>query len=411
MSTWLLPYADLTPDQRRIVEAPPDQHRLVMGFPGSGKTQVLVHRADYLRKRLGSPPGRFRVMIFTNVLRDYIRSGLDLLGLPLNSVCTFDSWCNAYYKSHIGPRRRGSGGDEGTSFEMTHAAVLQRLRGDRSEWGHLDFALVDEGQDLRPECFEILRLAAKHITVFADPQQQIYEEGASLERIRENLGLARSQTALLAAFRNSPDVAALAAFFIQDDERRSQYVSQSRFRVCERERPLYYSAASEDAEYDRLAEAVRGRQVLNQRVGILVARNQLVFRVASALRQRGLHVERAVPQFKGAYKSQIEARFDNNVPKIATFHSAKGLTFDAVCMPRLNETSFVRFKGAQRRRILFVGIARAIQWVFLSSVKGEPFEEQTLFEAAARTGKLVIQQAGTKASHTAAPCQDDYSVL
>jgi superfamily I DNA/RNA helicase len=410
MSGWLLPFSDLTLDQRRIVEAPPDQHRLVMGFPGSGKTQILVHRADFLRKMLASPPDRYRVMIFTNVLRDYIRSGLDLLGLPLASVCTFDSWCNGFYRAHVGRRVPSSAESDGQGFEQTHAAVLQYLRTNRSSWGQLDFALVDEAQDLRPECFEILRLAAKHVTAFADPQQQIYEEGASLDRIRENLGIARAQTALLEAYRNSPDVTALAAFFIGDDERRAQYLRQSRFRLCERERPLYFAAPSEEAEYDRLAEAVKGRQVLNQRVGILMARNQLVHRVASALDRRGVPVERAVPQTKCAGGSG-GATFGNGIPKVATFHSAKGLTFDAVCMPRLNEEAFVRFRGAQRRRILFVGIARAIQWVYLSAVDGEPFEEMSLFQAAAATGKLVIQKAGAACVPTPSVGGDDFSVL
>ena len=410
MSTWLLPFSDLTLDQRRMVEAPPDQHRLVMGFPGSGKTQVLIHRAVFLRDKLKSPPERYRVMIFTNVLRDYIRSGLDLLGLPLSSVTTFDSWCSGYHRAHVGRRTSGYGTDDThASFEQIHDAVLAHLRAHRELWGHLDFALVDEAQDLSPECFEILRLAAKHVTAFVDPQQQIYEEGASLDRIRENLGVARSQTMLLQAFRNSTDVASLAAFFIHDDERRSQYQSQARFARCERERPLYVVAPSEDAEYDRLAQVVKGRLVLNHRVGIIVARNQLVHRVASALTKRGVPAERAVPHSKREGLAGA-ATFGNGIPKVATFHSAKGLTFDAVCMPRLNEDAFVRFRGAQRRRILFVGIARAIQWVYLSSVQDEPFEEMSLFEAAASTGKLVIQR-GEAAPPPPPGGQDDFSVL
>lgn len=411
MPPWLLPYSDLTPGQRMLVEAPPDQHRLVMGFPGSGKTQILVHRAAYLQKKLASKPDRFRVMIFTNILRDYIRSGLDFLELPLTSVTTFDSWCSSYFRSCVGGRLQDNGQDDSSAFEQKHRAVLAHLRAHKEMWGHLDFALVDEAQDLRPECFEILRLAAKHVTAFADAQQQIYEEGASLERIRENLGVAKSQTMLLEAYRNSPDVTALAALFIQDDEQRAYYLRQSRFQLCERERPLFFVAPSEEAEYDRLAEAAKRRQVLNQRVGILVARNQLVFRVASALSQRGVPCERAMPQSKMRDHSLRAADFENTVPKVATFHSAKGLTFDAVCMPRLNEEAFIRFRGAQRRRILFVGIARAIQWVYLSSVEGEPFEEMSLFQAAARAEKLVIQRGSGNRPDKQAPGAEDFSLL
>ena len=80
-------------------------------------------------------------------------------------------------------------------------------------------------------------------------------------------------------------------------------------------------------------------------------------------------------------------------------------------MPRLNEESFVRFRGAQRLRILFVGIARAIPWVYLSSVKDEPFEEMSLFQAAASTGKLVIQKTGVALMPVQSDGGDGFSIL
>lgn len=47
MSAWLLPLEDLTPEQVRAVELKPSEHRLIFGGPGSGKTQVLLHRARH----------------------------------------------------------------------------------------------------------------------------------------------------------------------------------------------------------------------------------------------------------------------------------------------------------------------------------------------------------------------------
>ena len=45
MSGWLVPRSDLTPEQLRAIELPPTEHRVVIGGPGSGKTQMLLHRA------------------------------------------------------------------------------------------------------------------------------------------------------------------------------------------------------------------------------------------------------------------------------------------------------------------------------------------------------------------------------
>ena len=53
---------DLTPDQRRIVQLPPQGHRVVFGPPGSGKTLVLIHRAAHLAQSLGIGEDRFVIL-------------------------------------------------------------------------------------------------------------------------------------------------------------------------------------------------------------------------------------------------------------------------------------------------------------------------------------------------------------
>ena len=97
MGSWLLPTGDLKPEQTRAVEMKPDQNRVVFGVAGSGKTQVLVHRAGYLIKAYNVPPERYRVFVFTNVIKQYIKSGIQFLGLPDESVSTFDHWCRLVY--------------------------------------------------------------------------------------------------------------------------------------------------------------------------------------------------------------------------------------------------------------------------------------------------------------------------
>lgn len=53
------------------------------------------------------------------------------------------------------------------------------------------------------------------------------------------------------------------------------------------------------------------------------------------------------------------------------YHSAKGLTFDPVIMPRLQPTAFGGIRQISLERILFVGISRATKWVYLSSRQGD----------------------------------------
>ena len=153
MNTWLLPRIDLTPDQLRVVEMPPWEHRVVSGVAGSGKTQILIHRAAYLVEKFQVPPDRYRVFVFTNVVKEYIKSGLQFLNLPEESVCTFDHWCRLLYEDYVSynlPKRLHS--DE-IDFRKIRFTVLELLKRRKGLQHNLEFVLVDEGQDLNPEVY------------------------------------------------------------------------------------------------------------------------------------------------------------------------------------------------------------------------------------------------------------------
>jgi superfamily I DNA/RNA helicase len=198
---------------------------------------------------------------------------------------------------------------------------------------------------------------------------------------------------------------------------REDYLTQCRNHPCERENPLFFVASSYEEELDRLARVIKQREMMNQRVGILVAKNNLVHSLAKALLERNVMVETAVSHSsKGRGEGQGSTnRFDNTVPKIASYHSAKGLTFDCVLLPRLTEETFHRFDEPARQRLLFVGIARAMGWVYLSTVAGKEMKEIGLLEKAAASNHLVIQRGSANSpgkrsrGHTAGI--DEYSVF
>ncbi len=96
--SWLIPLDELTPDQIRAIQLDIDQNHAILGAPGSGKTQVLLHRARHLSDEHDIDPERFHVFVFTNVLKNYIRSGLTDLELPEDCVTTLDDWGGQFYK-------------------------------------------------------------------------------------------------------------------------------------------------------------------------------------------------------------------------------------------------------------------------------------------------------------------------
>ena len=367
MRTWLVPRSGLTPDQLRAVELGDEEHRVVAGAPGSGKTLVLLHRAAWLRARGAVPAERFRIFVFTNVLRRYIASALPLLGIPESAVTTFDKWCCNVYRREVSRRLPETvvDGEALPDFAAIRAAVERRTRDVPRDRPWLDFAVVDEAQDLDGTCFAILRNVARHVTVCIDFKQQIYEDRADEGELLERLGVRRRNVSILEAFRCCPYVAELAARFIAGEEERRAFLRQVRTEQGEREEPLLVLSHSTEDERRQLASAVRGRVLRGERVGVLLPRRHLVQEFARDLARLGVETE-VYPRLD----------FAGDRPKIMPYHSAKGLTLDSVFLPHLVEDAFEKYSDEMTERLLFVGLTRATKWAYMSTLAGggEMFE-------------------------------------
>jgi superfamily I DNA/RNA helicase len=360
--SWLVPYGDLTTEQIRAVDASTDTHRLIVGAPGSGKTLTLLHRTARLRERYHVPEDRYRLMVFTNVLKQYIRAGASDLSIPLGAICTYDAWCGEYFDARIGGRRPRDAAGQRIDF----AQIRERVRADVlvKRPRLYDFVVVDEGQDLDSEAFEVLCNVARHITVAADRKQQLYDHGASEEDIAKRLGLPRRNISLLAAFRCSPYIVPLGAAFIADPAEAQTFREQTLTAPGKRETPVLFVARDFEEERQRLGEVARERIILGERVAILLPLSRQVFGLRTAMEEFGLEAE-----VQGRGEGQA-LDFSSATPKLLTYHSAKGLTFDTVLMPRLVNGSFERPAEDLILRMMFVAVTRAARWVYLSTVRG-----------------------------------------
>lgn len=364
--TWLVPYEELTPDQRRTVELKPSEHRLIFGGPGSGKTMIILHRARYLLDSYYVGKGRYHIFVFTKTLVSYIRSALEFLNLDENCVSTFDSWCTNYYKTQIGGKFPWNSKDKCPDFVAIRKAVANSLKQSKHNKYLYDFILVDEGQDLDGDTFDILKLISPHITVCIDHKQKIYENAADEIEILKRLGLKKRNMTLLDSYRCSPYIVQLASQYISDVQDRQDYINQARTYQTERETPLLYYAANFDDEKKRLIEIIKSRQLNGDRIGILLPQKRQVHGFAKGLKEAGLEIEQMDSKDEG------EMDFNNEVPKILTYHSAKGLTFDTILMPRLLSESFVNRSERNIEHLLFVGITRAVKWVYMSTNISKP---------------------------------------
>lgn len=380
MSTWLIPRAELTPEQLRAVELNPGEHRVILGGPGSGKTQILLHRAQFLANHFRCKPERFRVIVYTNVLKHYIESAFPLLDLPSENVLTFDDWCMQWYKANINRRAPWNAASKQPDFGEIRSAVTERLMPMREPL--FDFILIDEGQDLEPEVFKLLRVISRHVTVCLDHKQQIYDHRSSESLILDALGIRKRNINLLEGFRCSPYIVKLAAAFIDDTVESEGFVNQARVAPRQKETPLLYYASDED-QMSRLEEVIRERQLVGDRIAVLFPTQRKLYGFAKALRERGLELE-----------AQKELDFGTNKPKFITYYSAKGLTFDTVLMPRLVGDSAWRMMETRAAKLLFVGITRATRWVYFSASEPDQLSALRRLLPFAEHGDITVQCGG-----------------
>jgi len=389
MDTWILFLSDMTPRQRKIIRMSTSKHRFVSGHSGSGKTEMLLHRAAYLAETYNVPSESYRIFVFTDMAKEYVKPFLKFLGLPEKTTATLDQWCCLFYEHHVSRDLPRTYKNLRIDYSMIRERVLSVLKEKKELHNKLEFALVDDAQDLPPEGFEILRLAARHITVFGDFQQKIVENETSEHIVREILRLEPGKEVLAGVYRNTPQIAWLASYFISDVALRRDFLDQISSSQKVKEQPFFYIAPLLEREIELMAETVQMRQSMNEKVGIIVPTDRLLHDTAERLMKRRVRVEKVTERDA---QNVIHGPYDlrNLVPKITTYRKAKGLAFDTVFLPRLVEDAFSNIKEETRLKMLYMGMTRARQWVYLSTVKGNEIREISILKAAKERGHLLI---------------------
>jgi hypothetical protein len=378
---WMVGARSLTAAQRRIVTLPVSQNHLILGPAGSGKTVLLLHRANHLLNNEQVASHRLRVLVFTNVLESYIRSGSESLGLPESIVQSFYSW--VFELARIRRIRFSREGSLANQCRDAMAAVLEYFENNHVSPA-LDAALVDEGQDLPPEAYRLLAQASSHVTVCADYDQCLYEHSIEPSEALDVLGIADGPVWLPNNLRSLLPVTRLAACFGPQIEMEQRSQSDDDPSVTERI-PLLLRCSSYTAQWRRLGAIARQEMGRNTRIGVLVPGNNLVDEAYFHLAKEG------VPAQKVVAKSGAQADFDELTPKVLTIFSGKGLSFDTVLIPSVTDEEYRR-RAISPEKLLFVGCTRALEWVCLSTLAGHEPGALTKAHELAATGQLIEQE-------------------
>jgi superfamily I DNA/RNA helicase len=178
--TWWVGLDDLDDEQREVLKADPEEDLLIIGPPGSGKTNILVLRANYVR---GVAP-RALFITFTRTLTEFLRSGPNIgRGDQIKSgeITTFMAWGRSLLRENGYPTpAAGKDFDDDRGNLLT--AISECLDNERT--GVLyDVVFIDEVQDFHDAELQILRRVAAHVNAAGDSRQAIWSHKQGLPAI------------------------------------------------------------------------------------------------------------------------------------------------------------------------------------------------------------------------------------
>lgn len=325
---WMVHESELDDVQRRILLTRSDISSVVTGCAGSGKSVLALHKAQQIQAEFGN---NYCVIVFTRALLEYMNVGRSFLQLQGQFLIFED-------------------------FKKLNQSF--------------DYIIVDEVQDFVP--FQLIYMAAhakKQLFFFGDQAQSIYTRWRNTVLIQDIPTVIKQDLRQYQLYNNYRLPLNIAEFIYPFASNPDEF-EPSIYKNNVDTRPLLSHYQTRDIEIQQIAEIIKNRNLTD--CAILLPTNELVKEVSDQLETLGVQIQ-AKWQFKKTYNradydERIDISFDNDLPKVLTYHSAKGLQFDSVFLPRLEEVEKMDQFNFQ---CLYVAMSRTYRNLFLSYTSEE----------------------------------------
>ena len=391
------PAGEAPPDLVRVMDLQQEQlarslgegHRVIHGVAGSGKTLILLYRAEHLAHLVSKP---VLVLCYNEALARRLASVVAAKGLAETVwVHHFHHWCRALLAAHeleLPPR-----GDDAAAYcaglvERALAAVADG----RIEGGQYAAILIDEGHDFAPDWFRLLvplvDPQTNSLLVLYDDAQSIYADAAEGKGGEGNEGAwprrrfsfkrvgiqAQGRTTILRINYRNPEAIlrfaratawpALAPTEADSEDGVPRLEPLSAGGAGEVPQVVHLPSAQAEAEF-----VVRHLQAAH-RAGTPWGEMAVIYRdyYRDAKTIRKLLPRHGVPT---VYFDDATHADDEDKVTLITMHSCKGLEYSLVVIPGADRLGLPGEPSAPEARLLYVAMTRATRALVLCGVGAE----------------------------------------
>lgn len=305
---------------------------LITGCPGSGKTTVNLMRAIRLR------------MLKKNIL---LLTYQVLLKISLknisndelnNNIFTFHKWF--YHKFKV------------LSMQSNTEELIEAMK----DWEGVDEVIIDEGQDFEKKMYKCLLSKIPKLTVGADNAQKIHEFGLSSNEIKEILEQDGSvfQINLQYNYRNTYEIYNFARYFLPFNERANNEFAIEKNPKGRGKKPTVFLVPNQDTQIAQLKILLENAGDRN--IAVLVYHKNEVDFFFNLINDIGIPCSKHHSDCKIAERNSIE-----NI-LVTTYKSAKGLEFEVVIMPNIQNAMNEHYMTPEH---YYVSCTRAKEDLFL----------------------------------------------
>lgn len=345
-----------------------ERNESVAGFPGSGKTVVLLYAVVYLRKK--NPNATILIVEFTHALIKMLQAAIDEIAKE-----------QAYIDLHL----------ENVEIRTYYDFVRAHTQ--------YDYIICDEVQDIPTVAIQNMRQRAKRIIVGGDANQSIYAEDpkwrmAPCSQKELDAVLSPGKTNLTVIYRLTKKIITAINSFLP-----SMKILQAKPTMVKTNVQIrLWKSTDKKQEVAHIMDEAISRLNYNDNVGILVPTHSKVIAFANfalEIAKKPMWIEEKNEYGKTDFASLNKHLKENGIPMqyvangfgkfssenlitLTTYHSSKGLDFDAVMLPFCNCADM---PSMVTPTLFMVAMTRSRKDLFVSYSSDHPFSYVHLFSS------------------------------